>query len=80
MSNPIDQKSTGIYDKYIVHRNDRSSEEGGKHEACRYFVLDLNHDKFALPALRAYAVACRSEYPHLADDLDALLGLLAVTP
>ena len=27
------------------------------------------HDKFAVPALRAYATACENEYPNLAEDL-----------
>ncbi len=43
-----------------------------KHERCRYFVLDLDHDAFAAPALLAYADACAAEYPALAADLRAL--------
>jgi len=37
---------------------------------CRYFVLDLEHDPFAVPALKAYAEACRGTHPGLAHDLD----------
>lgn len=40
-----------------------------KHKDCRHFVLDLNHDKFSVPALRAYALACEVEYPVLAEEL-----------
>jgi hypothetical protein len=36
-------------------------------------VLDLKHDRFAGPALRAYADACEAEYPLLARDLRAKL-------
>lgn len=59
----------GLYQKFIVERTDGSSKRGGKHEHCEYYVLDLNHDKHAIPALEAYAASCRSEYPQLADDL-----------
>ena len=34
-------------------------------------MLDLTHDKYAAPALRAYAEHCQAEYPALADDLFA---------
>lgn len=60
-------------DKFNVFRTDGSSAPGGKHEHCHHFVLDLMHDKFARPALEAYATACEAEYPFLAqairDDL-----------
>jgi hypothetical protein len=59
----------GLYGKFLVHRADGSSKRGGKHEHCEYYVLDLNHDKHAIPALEAYALSCRNEYPQLADDL-----------
>ncbi len=58
-----------MYEKFHVERTDGSSEAGGKHEQCDYFVLDLVHDKFAMDALRAYATACESKYPELARDL-----------
>jgi hypothetical protein len=60
----------GLYRKFIVERTDGSSASGGKHEHCRYFVLDLDHDRHAPAAIRAYADSCRSEYPALAADLD----------
>jgi NTP pyrophosphatase (non-canonical NTP hydrolase) len=59
----------GLYDKYKVERKDGSSEPGGKHEGCQYFVLDLNHDPYSVPALLAYATACRARFPELATDL-----------
>lgn len=62
-------KTTGLYKKFYVARTDGSSSPGGKHEHCEYFVLDLVHDKYAVPALKAYAEACRDEYPELAGDL-----------
>lgn len=43
----------------------------GKHDGCRYFVLDPQHDPHAVTGLRAYAEAVRSELPGLAADLDA---------
>ena len=61
--------TTGLYSKYSVNRNDGESEPGGKHENCSYYVLDLEHDPFALHALRAYAKACAKRHPQLANDL-----------
>lgn len=61
----------GIYWKYHVDRTDGSSKPGGKHEHCEYFVLDWQHDPFAIPAARAYADACEKERPALAADLRA---------
>jgi len=61
----------GLYDKFTVERTDGSSSEGGKHDHCEYFVLDLNHDKHAPAALLAYAESCQVEYPLLATDLRA---------
>lgn len=59
----------GLYRKYEVTRTDGSSDPGGKHHNCRYFVLDLDHDDYASAALIAYADACENEYPALAADL-----------
>ena len=68
----IDKHAAGLYRKFEVRRTDGSDAPGGKHEHCEYFVLDATHDPCAIPALRAYANACRAEYPRLAEDLDAL--------
>ena len=55
-----------LVDKYRVTRTDGGHEPGRKHEACRYFVLDLDHDPSAIPALLAYAEACAATRPVLA--------------
>lgn len=68
----MNDKEMGLYPKYNVTRRDGSSEPGGKHEGCQYFVLDLTRDKFAIAALREYAEACRFEYPQLSKDLKVL--------
>jgi len=62
-----EDKYRGLYGKYRV---ERVSDPTGKHDNCWYFVLDPEHDPYALVALRAYADACREEYPTLAHDLD----------
>ncbi len=59
----------GLYRKFDVHRTDGQSDPGQKHDACDYFVLDLTHDPFALPALKAYKEACEKEYSLLSHDL-----------
>jgi hypothetical protein len=64
----------GLYRKYEIRRTDGGSEPGGKHEHCPYFVLDLEHDRYALAALRAYADACEQEMPALADDLRSIIS------
>lgn len=64
-------KSKGIYDKYWVERR---NDPLAKHVDCNYFVLDLNHDKFAPDALAQYAAACAEEYPQLAEDLWNLIS------
>ena len=71
MSQPT-KKALGLYHKFDVRRADGTDAPGGKHDGCSYFVLDLTHDPHAIPALRAYAKACRAEYPLLAIDLTSL--------
>lgn len=63
----------GLYNKFIVKRTDGKSSPGEKHENCEYFVLDITHDKFAIPALKAYAEACADELPELATDLRCIV-------
>jgi hypothetical protein len=65
----MNNKNRGIYNKFTVFRNDGRSNPGEKHDGCRYFVLDLNHDPYAITALRAYAEACADTFPTLARDL-----------
>ena len=67
----------GLYRKYTIERTDGSSGPGGKHEHCNYFVLDLVHDKHAIPALEAYAESCCREFPSLYDDLNDRLAKLS---
>ena len=67
----MSDKTTGLYNKFIVERADGSSEIGAKHYGCEYFVLDLAHDKFAPAALFTYADHCETEFPLLARDLRA---------
>jgi hypothetical protein len=70
----IDGKDTGIIpDKFVVTRSDGGSGKGGKHEGCTYFVLDWEHDPFALPAALAYAEACELSFPKLAADLRTIV-------
>lgn len=57
-------------DKYRVHRND--GDPTGKHEHCRYFVLDPEHDEHARTAIRAYADTCSNR--ELAVDLQRWLA------
>lgn len=75
MTDKIDHR--GLYRKFEVRRTDGSSESGGKHANCSYFVLDLEHDEFAIRALKAYARACRKTHPDLAEDLDTMLEVHA---
>lgn len=66
---PGDDRQRGLYNKYVITRTDGSTGFGKKHEKCEFFVLDLDHDPFAIPALEAYITACKGEYPELARDL-----------
>lgn len=65
----LPDRQRGLYGKFTVARTDGSSEPGGKHENCEYFVLDLTHDKHASVALQAYASSCAAEFPVLAANL-----------
>lgn len=71
-SNPAERQ--GLFRKFDVRRTDASDAPGGKHHGCRYFVLDVDHDAYAAPALAAYANACESTHPRLAADLRAKWG------
>lgn len=59
----------GVYRKFEVRRTDGSDFSAGKHDGCEYFVLDINHDPHAIPALTAYAHSCEKTHPALAADL-----------
>ncbi len=58
-----------IYDKFDVTRTDGNDGPGSKHDGCDYFVLDVTHDPYALPALKAYAAACAGTHPTLSLNL-----------
>ena len=68
----MSDETKGVYEKYRV---ERLNDEAGKHKQCNYFVLDLVHDEFAVPALRAYVKVCRKKYPKLAEDLQWAINL-----
>lgn len=63
----------GLYRKFYVERSDGSGALGQKHDGCTYFVLDMDCDPHALPALAAYAKSCRETHPQLARDLLAIV-------
>lgn len=67
-------KHRGIYKKFHVRR---LSDIDRKHLGCRYFVLDLDHDEHAIPALSAYAESCSDEYPLLSRDLEQIARKMA---
>lgn len=66
----MNSRQQGLYQKFNVTRTDGRDAPGEKHHGAEYFVLDVTDDPYALPALVAYANACRSEYPVLAADID----------
>jgi len=73
----VSDQKRGLYNKFrSIERRDGEHMPGGKHYDCKYFVLDLTHDKHAKAAVLAYAESCKDEYPLLAHDLrtQAILG------
>ncbi|CAJ8845363.1 gp03 [Burkholderia pseudomallei] len=74
----LHEHEQGLYRKFEVRRVDGSSEPGGKHHDCEYFVLDMTHDQHARAALRAYADACASTHPELSADLIARYALAPI--
>lgn len=64
----VNQKTTGLYDKFEISRRGRD-RPGGNRQGAEYVVLDLTHDRHALPALRSYRDAAAGEYPLLAEGL-----------
>ena len=62
------EKDAGLEGRYRVKK---INDPTGKHDGCRYFVLDPQHDLLALQALKYYARLARNAgYVPLADDLD----------
>jgi len=61
----------GLYRKFQVTRYDPAN----KHAHCFYFVLDVDHDVLAIPAMEAYIVAAdEAGYKHLAADLRGVVA------
>lgn len=61
----------------LEHRYEvrKVNDPTGKHDACRYFVLDPAHDQLARQALAEYARLARVAGHHgLADDLEEWLA------
>lgn len=74
---PMLDKERGLYSKYFVSRLDGSSRVGRKHNGCRFFVLDLDHDPNAAAGLEGYAFSCAEDFPELAKDLRAIAAKIA---
>ncbi len=70
----------GLFKKFVVLRTDSSDSPGGRHCGCEYFVIDINHDPCAKPALLAYAEAVRLTHPVLAEDMISRYQLSGLTP
>jgi hypothetical protein len=66
----------GFYKKFTIKRTDGRHRRGEKHHGCRYFVLDLDHDPHAIPAIRVYAESCAESHRNLARDLLAIARAL----
>lgn len=61
----------GLQARYEVKK---INDPDGKHDECRYFVLDPTHDPIARTALAVYAEHARAAgLTELANDLHALL-------
>jgi len=61
-----------IYDKFTVIRNDGTDAEGGKHQGCRYIVVDIDHDEQAIRILSYLAKAYMITRPTYSASLAAL--------
>ena len=62
-----EQAQRGLEPRYHV---EKINDPTGKHDECRFFVLDPQHDPIALAAIARYAQVARAEgYGALADDL-----------
>ncbi len=71
--NTIDKHNLGMYPKFQVIRADGRDAPGQKHENDEYFALNLTTDKYAIPAITAYAKSCEQDYPLLAADLRTIV-------
>lgn len=63
---------SGLEHRYEVHK---VNDVEGKHNDCRFFVLDPQHDQIARRALLMYAAEAEmSGYDELAQDIYAWLN------
>jgi hypothetical protein len=62
-----------LQQKFWVDRIDGRDMPGGDRMDSKYFVLDYIHDPYAVPALEAYAAACRDDYPNLSQEIIGLV-------
>lgn len=63
----MNDREKGIYEKFRVERVDPEAQ--ARHSNCFHFVLDLECDRYAAAATKAYAEACAGERPQLAMEL-----------
>lgn len=75
-----DQKSTGLYRKFLVHRVDGRDQPGGDREGAEYIVLDLTYCDHSRTAALAYADAVEQDYPILAESLRVRIASLPPVP
>lgn len=69
---PVHGKS--LKEKFLVKK---IHDPDGKHDRCRYFVLDPKHDPMAVVALNAYRIEARlAGQDELANDLADWLNTL----
>jgi hypothetical protein len=66
----MDEEKRGLYNKYKVTKVDGSPVD----PRATYFVLRVDTDPHAIPAIAAYSVACAEENPDLAHDLSILVA------
>lgn len=64
---------SGLEARYEVKK---INDPEGKHDKCRYFVLDPQHDSFAKQALNFYANIVAKTEPELARDLEMWMDSL----
>jgi hypothetical protein len=72
----MEDKRNKLQQKYYVDRIDGRDLAGGDRIDSKYFVLDCIHDPYSIPALEAYALACRKDSPNLPEDVRALVARL----
>jgi hypothetical protein len=79
-NNPVNQHTSGLYDKFHVSRKDGRDGQGGDRTDATYLVLDLKYDPHARAGALAYAESCQSHYPALAANINTILGVLKAAP